>query len=206
MKKNSKENNKKNNILGKILSMPTQMQLIVIIVPIVIIVVSLLFLNNWEAKADVEYMNNLLQKSSELTSAKLTLTGIADYKDEGIPILNRSDFIMVFDATVRAGIDIKKVKVESDDNNKIVYVNIPKAEVQDVKVDPKNIRYFDEKLALFNVNEKEDANKAQVFAEKKAVENAVNTGILEFADAQAKTLIKGILSDAIPKGYKLKEK
>src|SRR5574344_1616576 len=37
-----------------------------------------------------------LIKSSELTTAKFNLTGISEFKDTGVVILNRSDFIMVY--------------------------------------------------------------------------------------------------------------
>ena len=68
------------------------------------------------------------------------------------------------------------------------------------------IKYFDEKFALFNVDEKEDANKAVVLAENSVKEEAIKTGILELADKQSATLIEGLLSKAIPEGYTLKAK
>jgi hypothetical protein len=107
---------------------------------------------------------------------------------------------MVYTATVRAGINIDEVKIESNNIDKI-YITIPDAQIQEAKVDPSSIKYFDEKFALFNVNGKEDSNKAIVLAEGAAIEEAANTGILELANSQSETLIKGILANAIPDGY-----
>ena len=91
---------------------------------------------------------------------------MSEYKDEGIMFINRSDFVMVYEATARVGIDVKKVKVDVNNLLKTVTVTIPKAEVLDVKVDMDSIKYFDTKFALLNVDYKEDANKATSIAEK----------------------------------------
>ena len=129
---------------------------------------------------------------------------MSDFKDTGVVILNKSDFTMVYDVTVRAGIDMEKVDIPKDKIdyiNKVIYVSIPSATIQSSNVDPAKITYFDEHFALFNVNEKEDANKAQELAQKDAIQKAVDSGILEMADNQSATLIKGILSSVIPDGY-----
>ena len=177
----------------------------IIIVAVVILVCSLLFIYNRKPEVDTEHLNLLLSKSSELTAAKLKITGISDFKDTGITFINRSDFIMVYSATIRAGINMDDVKIESNNIDKI-YITIPDAQVQEAKVDPTTIKFFDEKLALFNVNEKEDLAEAISLAEEKAKEEAVNTGILELANQQSATLIKGILANAIPKGYEIEVK
>jgi dsDNA-binding SOS-regulon protein len=58
-----------------------------------------------------------------------------------------------------------------------------------------------EQFALFNVDEKEDLTRALAAAEKDAMEYAKTTGILELANQQSETLVKGILANAIPSGY-----
>lgn len=165
-----------------------------------------IFLYNDKESVSNEYINALLTESSELTTSKLNYTGMTEYHDKGIPIINKADFIMVYKATARAGIDIKDVKVNVDNDKRIVYLTIPKAEVLEVKVDPNEIKYFDEKFAILNVNPKEDANKAQALAEEAARKEISKMGILELADQQSETLIKGILSDAVPKDYKFVKK
>ena len=75
-----------------------------------------------------------------------------------------------------------------------------------VKVDPNNIKFYGTGFALFNVNEKEDLGKALSLAEKDAMEYAKKTGILDLANQQSETLIKGILANAIPNGYTMEVK
>jgi len=163
------------------------------------------FVHIGKATINTEYLNSLLSKSSELTAAKLTITGMSEFKDKGITFLNKADFTMVYKATVRAGINIDEVKIESNNVDKI-YISIPKAQIQEAKVDPSSIKYFNEKIALFNLNEKEDSNKAIELAEEAAKKEAAKTGILELADNQSATLIKGILANAIPDGYEIEIK
>lgn len=100
------------------------------------------------SSVDSRQINAVLSEASELTTAKLSYTGMSEYKDTGFPFINKSDFIMVYDAEARAGIDFKDIKVDVDDENQIVSLVIPKAKVLDVKVDSSSIKYFDEKFAL----------------------------------------------------------
>ena len=152
---------------------------------------------------DTTFIINELQKASELTTAKLKTTGFSHIKDKGVWFLSRSNFMMTYDAIVEAGIDISKVTVKADNITKQILVGIPKAEIQSVKVDSNSIKYYDEEFALFNVDQKEDANRAVVQAEKEAKKQAKNIGILELADSQAETLVRGILANAIPDGFTL---
>jgi len=113
---------------------------------------------------------------------------------------------MVYEATARAGIDVKEVKIEQDDFKPIVWVTIPKAKVLDVKVDTSSIKYLKTEFALVNPNPKEDANNANTLAEKDAKKEVEEMGILSAADEQAETLIKGLLQDSIPKKYEIQIK
>lgn len=156
-----------------------------------------------EQLVDVRALKSVLIESSELTTAKLNLTCISDFKDTGISILTKADFTMVYDVTVRAGIDMEKIDISKDDILKVVRISIPSATIQSSNVNPGTIKYFDEKLSLFNVNEKEDSDKAQKLAEDDAVEKAKSSGILKMADDQSETLVKGLLSSLIPDEYKI---
>lgn len=180
----------------------------VIIALLIIFVCSLPFIYNRKSTIDTNQMNLLLSKSSELTTAKLKITAMSEFKDSGIAILNKSDFVMVYTATVRAGINMEDVRIEPNEVVKKINIYIPKAQIQETKVDtnPENIKFFDTKFALFNVNEKEDLAKAISLAEEEAKKEAEKTGILELANQQSATLIKGILAETIPEGYEIEIK
>ncbi|MGN0509878.1 MAG: DUF4230 domain-containing protein [Ruminococcus sp.] len=200
-----KANSNKRKILKFLTKTKKRKTITAIVILVIVISVALsIFISlnyNYQAKVDTEYLNALVSKSSELTTAKLNYTGMTKYTDEGIDIINKADFTMVYKATVRAGINVDEVEITSDDENKIIYVSIPKATVQEIKIDNSSIEYFDQKFALFNTDEKEDNNKAIALAEEAAEKEAANMGVLELANEQSATLIKGILANAIPDGY-----
>lgn len=156
---------------------------------------------------DVSYLNTALKEASELTTAKLKINALVNFKDKGIIILNRSDFTMKYTADISAGIDMSKVEISEDDINresKVITVKIPKATVfkPNIYHGDEYIQFYDEKFALFNVNPKEDLSQALALAEDDAKKEAENSGLLELADKQSATLIKGILSNAVaPAGY-----
>lgn len=192
-------------MLSKILKTTKAKIIFIVLIALIILVLGIVlrakFFNN-EATADFSYLSMLLEKSSELTTAKLKITGIEHYKDAGAMIINRSDFIMVYSATIRAGVELKEVKIEpSTTNLNEIVITMPKAKVFDCHVDQNEIQYFDEKFALFNVDSKEDANKACALAEQDGIREAEATGILEFAETEAEYVIKDILTPAIPESY-----
>lgn len=171
------------------------------IVIIVLIAVFVLFGINRNSKVDTTYLTELLTRSSELTTAKLTIKGLSEYHDEGVYVFNKSDFTLYYTTTIKAGVNLENVKITTDSIKKKIYITIPKAEIFEAKVDTNDIKIFGSGFAIFNTNEKEDMAKAISLAEEDAKEYAKTTGILELANDQSEALIKGLLTNAIPSGY-----
>lgn len=178
--------------------------LIAIIMAVIVLCLYVwLFVYNSEPEVTTEQLNTLISESSELTSAKLNGKGYSIYEDEGIPIINRSDFMMIYDYTVRAGFDVKDVKVDVSHITKTVTVEIPKSKILDVKIKSDSMQFYDEDFSLFNVDEREDLKNALTEAEVAVYKDSAKSGILEYADKHSKTLIKGIIGGAIPQEYSL---
>ncbi len=175
------------------------------VVAVLILLLILLFIGyNGNSKVESSYIMQKLEESSELTTSKLTYKGFTEYDDTGYDFLTKSNFIMVYSATISAGIDVKEVEVKVNDLTKTVTVKIPKAKILEVKIDPSTIKYYDTSFALFNFDTKQDVADALKLAEEKAREELQDMGLLDMADAQAETLLRGLLQDVIPEGYKLK--
>lgn len=190
--------------LKKIKSIDFSRKIIVLVVLIAVAVAAVgIFQTNQQQKIDTTYLVSTLEKASELTTSKLTYTGMSKFEDSGIPFITKSNFIMVYKATARAGIDMQEVNIAVDNLSHTVHITVPKAKVLDVKVDASSIQFFDTKFALFNVNEKEDGVKAISLAEEEAIKEVANMGILEMADEQSVMLIKGIIQDAVSEKYKI---
>jgi len=192
--------------ISKKMSLKAKIITVVSTLAVIAIIITIPFISNSSAEVDTIYLGTVLQKAGELTTAKLTYTGLTEYTDEGIDIINKQNFTMVYSATARFGIDVTKVKITANDALKKIYVEIPASEVQDVNVDTSSIKYYNTQFSIFNPDQKEDNNKAIALAKEEAKKEAVNMGILEMADRQAEDLIKGILADAIPDGYTIERK
>lgn len=179
--------------------------MICLVVVVVVIVGGTIYLTrNKTSEVDTTYLGAKLEKASELTTTKLTYDGFTKYTDTGVKVINRSDFLMVYTATARAGIDVKEIIIESNKISKTIKVTLPKAKILEVKVDPSSIKYYDTKLALFNFDSREDANDAQALAEQEAKKELEKMGILDSANEQAEVLIRGLLQESIPSDYELK--
>ncbi len=145
-----------------------------------------------EPKATAASIEERLSKCSDLTTARLDYRGIIKYEEGDIQYINKKSFSMIYDAHIKAGIDLSQAKVSVKD--KKITVSIPEPEIQDISVDPDSLEFYDEKLALFNWTKKQDTQKAMEKAEEDATEKAAQTDLLTQADAQAKTVITTLLT------------
>lgn len=133
-----------------------------------------------------------LSKCSSLTTARLDYRGMIKYEEGDIPYINKKSFSMIYDAHIKAGIDLSQAKVEV--NGKKIKVTVPPPEIQDIVVSPDSLEFYDEKLALFNWTDREDTAKAMEYAEQDAAAKASQTDILTQASDQAKTVINTLIT------------
>lgn len=143
----------------------------------------------------IEFINKRLQNISQLSTAEMVYTGLYSVVEGKIPFITKKGFSMIYTATVRAGIDASSIHIELTDD--AVTVTIPKAEVQVSKVDPDSIRFYDEKFALFNKDEKSDVTEAISIAENDMKEKADTDGLLDRANQQAEYIIRALLEDSV---------
>jgi len=136
-----------------------------------------------------------LEAASELTTAKLTYNGLLRYEEEGIPFLTEKAFFMVYTAQVTAGIDISKVEVSVTKEE--VKITVPEPEVLTVYVDPDSIEFYDQMVALFNWESKEDGIDAIAAAEQDIMEKADIEELIVRAREQTKFLLRNLFQDTI---------
>ena len=161
--------------------------------------------NNDDVRVDVKVLEQTLQENAQLSTAKLKFKAEVEYSGKGIPGITQNDFTVICESTVKAGFDMNDVKIEANDEKKIVYINVPLAEIkpEDVYINHKNLKFYDKKFVLFPVDVQEDTTKALALAENIAKNYAQEMGIIEMANKQGAEIIKGILSNVIPDGYKI---
>lgn len=132
-----------------------------------------------------------LTESSDLATAKLEYRGLVRYENGDIDFLTKKGFTMVYDAEVRAGVDLSQATVEV--NGKNVTVRLPMAEVQTISIDPDSIEFYDESFALFNWENKQDTTEALVLAKDDAEGKVDQASMIEQANSQAKTAVESLL-------------
>lgn len=161
--------------------------------------------NNDDVKVDVKVLEKTLQENAQLSTAKLKFKAEAEYSGKGIPGITQNDFTVLCEATVKAGFDMNNVKIEPNEEKKVIYITVPLAEIkpEDVYINHQNLKFYDKKFVLFPVDVQEDTAKALALAENIAKNYAQEMGIIEMANKQGAEIIKGILSNVIPDGYKI---
>lgn len=145
-----------------------------------------------DVKVSATSIEERLSKCSDLTTARLDYRGIIRYEDGDIQYINKKSFSMIYDAHIKAGIDLSQAEVSV--SGRKITVTIPKPEIQDIVVDPDSLEFYDEKLALFNWTKKEDTAKAMGYAEEDAEKKAAQTELIRQASEQAKTVITTLLA------------
>ena len=109
-------------------------------------------------------------------------------------ITSSSEFMYSYDGAVMAGIDFEKIEIKTDEDRKIITVDMPDSEIQAVTIDKDTFKIYSEKDSLWNPLKLEDYNISLVEFENAAKEKAIASGILERSDEQARNLVREFIS------------
>lgn len=132
-----------------------------------------------------------LSDCSELSTAKLDYRGLVRYEQGDIDFINKKAFTMVYNAEVRAGVDLSQANVAVNGN--VVTVSLPDPQMQGIEIDPNSIEFYDSSFALFNWENKQDTAEALKVAQSDAESKVNQTGMLDQARSQAHTLVENLL-------------
>ena len=144
-------------------------------------------------RVDAAAISERLEKSSELTTQKFLYSGLIEYEDGEIPLITQKKFIMTYQATVRAGVDVSQVEVE--DSAQAVTLRVPHADVQAVEIDPDSLQFYDQTLTLIRTGDKDAAAEAMRLAKADADLKARNSDLLANADQQSELLLTGLIAN-----------
>ena len=167
----------------------------ILIIAIVVIFVTYRLTKKDEPEITNTFISEKLEAVSELTTAKLTYTGLVTYTDGTVPFLTKKEFNMLYRADVRAGIDLSQAEIDVTDVN--VKLTLPKAEIQNISVDTDSIQFYDESFALFNGEKREDTVEALKVAEEDVRENGNMEELIAQAQEQTEILLTGFLDELI---------
>lgn len=109
-------------------------------------------------------------------------------------ITSSSEFMYSYDGAVMAGIDFEKIEIKTDEDRKIITVDMSDSEIQAVTIDKDTFKIYSEKDSLWNPLKLEDYNISLVEFEDAAKEKAIASGILGRSDEQARNLVREFIS------------
>ena len=132
-----------------------------------------------------------LSDCSELATAKLDYRGLVRYENGDIDFITKKAFTMVYDAEVRAGVDLAQARVEVSGN--AITVSLPAPQLLGIEIDPNSLEFYDSSFALFNWENKQDTAEALKVAQQDAEGKVNQANMLEQAKAQAHTLVENLL-------------
>lgn len=144
----------------------------------------------------IDYIPSKLENASELTTQTITYTARVPMEEGSIPFITKKSSVMYYDATLRAGVNLSDVE-PIERGNKII-IKVPHATIQGTpNIEPNSLKFYDQKKALLNWNEKEDVAEALQKAKEDLNENpSIDiTMLLTKADEHAEELIHELLDD-----------
>lgn len=144
-------------------------------------------------KMDTTTVAEQLERCQELATAKLEYRGLVKYEEGDIDFINKKGFTMIYDAEVRAGVDLSEATYTVHNGN-VTEVHLPAATVQQISVDADSLEFYDEKFALFNWQDRTDTAEALKLAEEDAAAKVAESGLIEEANAQAKEVVETLLA------------
>lgn len=167
---------------------------IAVCIAVIVVCATVVNVTSKGKKVTNDFVMAKIENVSELVGAKMIYTGLASYEKGKIPLINKKSFSMIYRADIRAGIDINEVDVNV--NKETIVIKLPKADVLDVKIVPESIKFYDEKYALFNWEDKEDTVAAVKAAEEDVRATIEVQELCERACEQSKMLIEALIFDA----------
>ena len=161
-----------------------------------------------------EIMQEKLRGIGELATEEYAYTEVGSYDSRksveifgqtiGIP-LTRATFIYSYDGAIKAGIDFTAVTVEKDETSKQIVVRLPKAKILSSELFTDSFRLYDEKNNIFNPIGVEAVTETNRVLQQNAETRAVENGLLDRADVQARALISSLLESAFDlDGYQIR--
>jgi hypothetical protein len=148
-----------------------------------------------------------LEGVSELASVSYSYTNMAKFENSEefygvkLPFTTKS-FILTYDGVIKAGVDLKDVKVAVA--GQTVTVTLPKAKILSHEIEEDSVKIFDEKTSVFNPFTVEDFTAFQSAQKTVMEQKAKERDLLGQAQKKAADSVKLLLKPALPDGWTLK--
>lgn len=137
---------------------------------------------------DKTVVTKQLKACSDLATSKMIYRGLVTYTSGNIELWDKKSFQMIYDAEIKAGVDMSEADVSMD--GKRIEISLPAATIQDVSIDPDSVKIYDQKYSLLNWSDRSDTSAAMSEAKADAREAAEKSDMAGQADTQARAIVK----------------
>ncbi len=141
-----------------------------------------------------------IQQIQELSLVQYNYTGVVGFKDNktladiDIPFTKKY-FLVKFDGLIKAGINLEEIKLDIDEKTNSASVTLPKATIMQNSIDEKSLTVYDQSMNILNPIKIEDYNNAIADEKDMMEKKAIEKGILEQSNTQAKLLLTSLLTE-----------
>ena len=101
-----------------------------------------------------------------------------------------SRIVYSYSGTIKAGVDFSKIKARADSSTGTIHITLPESTILSNELDNDSLTVYDEKNSIFNRFSFSDMNASQADLKQTAEQSAIEKGLLETADANARELIE----------------
>jgi len=151
-------------------------------------------------EVDIRLINAKIQDIGELATVEYLYTDAGKFEEPArmfgrdIPFsFTTKSFIVKWDGSIKAGVDISKVTAEVNEETKEIVVRMPKAGILSHEIKEESIETLDEKNGLFNKIKIEDIRGFDVISKGAMEQRAVENGILDKAFVNAEGIISRLV-------------
>lgn len=111
-----------------------------------------------------------------------------------------SSYLASYNGEITAGIDFAALTVTKDDEKKLITIHMPKPEIQNIDIDPNSFELHSEKSGVGNPISAEDFNNSLIELENTARDKAIERGLLQRAEENARTIIENFVGGLVDTG------
>lgn len=107
----------------------------------------------------------------------------------------QSEYIYSYDVEVRAGLDFSQIEWSVDEDNSIIQVRLPQVQILSSEINTDTFKVYHEEESIFTPIKLADNNDALKTLIENAKQDAVANGLLENAESNAETILRGFFAN-----------
>ena len=148
---------------------------------------------------DTEMIAEGLKEMGVLVTQEYYFTQVEEYSNtkKWAFLSSEATFTYSYDGVVSAGIDCNDIKIDKNDEAKLITVSIPAADILNVNIDFESFKIYEEKNGLWNKIDLTNFNNSIIEFENAAREKALEKDIIAKADEGARKMIESFVNSLV---------